>query len=1181
VIGVSTADQVLERFQTFVRESSEQLQGVTATWGERHRLAVEGPPRPDRGADACDPGELEAALHLSESKAGQVINSLATSMREARACVVLAPELYQPLALFGEVQSPQADDSAVQTSLLIELAELLPTLERVQVLLDRVATLAEHLMRQLAAIFDGVERRKDTFARTLRKSSFRPVLDMLGKLLRVPVIVDGLMLENTQFRQAYKSYSWVVSKASARQERVGMLELPPESAAALVEWLQTMEPLALGDTFKLTLNRISEGLQGAGIDLSGSAFRDQLVAYFRTRMEESEASGSAAMDQLELPEECLVPWVCTFVLYGTVWKLGRNDARLVADVLKMHKKTLVVVLYGRVAWCVGEFLRTYLPQLVNGNPTVLKELDGMGDRRRKQAARLDEGALIKEIQDCRVAASGWLAGFSVTLRTLGGGDTGQVLKVAHSTLFSGLTLALRIRACLEEYIVLHLRESVPMPRSCLHYVSLGFQLAKVVEATLNEPHWLELAALLQRHLALEVHKALESSRAKLVRRPTDNDFNSAIDIALGALYRVVDGAQDQLADWCFDVGALALCCTGQESLISSGSGGYWRVLKLSSNWWHEISRLCDTSWCYWVRELLPELLTTAMAQPRRTTGLPRLCRAFAAPLDSLMPTGSRLRSAYLQEMRNAINNCMIEPSCQKIEQDLRLHVHAVMEKKPELVPVAPDPCIIALLRLRPLCLAPSAIIDLKDQIERRLSSTFYNLTALSPHLAEAYMRMRSLAQDRYGLDIVDGRLPAGSLDHGLDVIEIMRNINVFAAQFGYSLHQQLFAQAANQGTRKVRMITIEHLAGSIRTHGIGVINTTVNYAYGFIKRKLEVVVEFLSDESVKSRLMADARWVEERHQTGARQGGALYTWNRALETAAVLRRLGTAGDGVPFLDKLRQVVTQIGNALGYVRAVRSAGMRTASNSLPYAQKAMARHRDLKLETSEDAGPEAAGPFARAAQGVELPPTVSEAVQVADEAVISVTQCFEESTDYLHLLAETFSEALAPMRENSGVATLFHLLLPTLTLSFIDALLVGQEALAKRAITAATSLRSNALSFDDGFAVGVACVLRIFGFEREFHALHWFEAVVGDEKNPMSALPVGGGAPVAEMTSGGQPTATRVQMLKREMKVLAQTLEAASSLFGAPKREAAPVAQGDEDDEDDGNDESGDQQKGEE
>ena len=75
---------------------------------------------------------------------------------------------------------------------------------------------------------------------------------------------------------------------------------------------------------------------------------------------------------------------------------------------------------------------------------------------------------------------------------------------------------------------------------------------------------------------------------------------------------------------------------------------------------------------------------------------------------------------------------------------------------------------------------------------------------------------------------------------------------------------------------------------------------------------------------------------------------------------------------------------------------------------------------------------------------------------------------------------------------------------------------------------------------------------------------------------MSALPVGGGAPVAEKISGAQPAATRVQMLKREMKVLAQTLEAASSLFGAPKREAAPVAQGDEDDEDEGNDESGDQ-----
>ena len=119
--------------------------------------------------------------------------------------------------LSGEVQSPEADESAVWDESLDRAGELLPTLERVQVLLDRVATLAQHLMRQLAAFFDGVERRKDTFARTLRKSSFRPVFDMLRKLLRVPVIEDGLMLENTQFRQAYKSYSWVVSKASARQ----------------------------------------------------------------------------------------------------------------------------------------------------------------------------------------------------------------------------------------------------------------------------------------------------------------------------------------------------------------------------------------------------------------------------------------------------------------------------------------------------------------------------------------------------------------------------------------------------------------------------------------------------------------------------------------------------------------------------------------------------------------------------------------------------------------------------------------------------------------------------------------------------------------------------------------------------------------------------------------------------
>merc|ERR1719482_2102618 len=84
---------------------------------------------------------------------------------------------------------------------------------------------------------------------------------------------------------------------------------------------------------------------------------------------------------------------------------------------------------------------------------------------------------------------------------------------------------------------------------------------------------------------------------------------------------------------------------------------------------------------------------------------------------------------------------------------------------------------MTLLSLRPLYLAPAMLMDIKDQIEQQLSKTFYDLTALAPHDAEHYSRMRALARDRYGLNLLESHLPPGSLDHGLDVIDIMRSIH--------------------------------------------------------------------------------------------------------------------------------------------------------------------------------------------------------------------------------------------------------------------------------------------------------------------------------------------------------------------------------------------------------------------
>ncbi len=58
----------------------------------------------------------------------------------------------------------------------------------------------------------------------------------------------------------------------------------------------------------------------------------------------------------------------------------------------------------------------------------------------------------------------------------------------------------------------------------------------------------------------------------------------------------------------------------------------------------------------------------------------------------------------------------------------------------------------------------------------------------------------------------------------------MRNIHVFTARYHYNLNAQFFVESDTE-TRHLNSISIQHIANSIRTHGIGIMNTTINFIY--------------------------------------------------------------------------------------------------------------------------------------------------------------------------------------------------------------------------------------------------------------------------------------------------------------------------------------------------------------
>ena len=80
-----------------------------------------------------------------------------------------------------------------------------------------------------------------------------------------------------------------------------------------------------------------------------------------------------------------------------------------------------------------------------------------------------------------------------------------------------------------------------------------------------------------------------------------------------------------------------------------------------------------------------------------------------------------------------------------------------------------------------------------------------------------------------------------------------------------------------------------------------------------------------------------------------------------------------------------------------------------------------------------------------------------------------------------------NEGFADDKENLAPLKNFHMLVPALTTAFIEHTVIGRAKLKQNDI-------QNAFISDDGFAMGVAFLLRILRIHDEFNSLNWFDSI---------------------------------------------------------------------------------------
>lgn len=105
----------------------------------------------------------------------------------------------------------------------------------------------------------------------------------------------------------------------------------------------------------------------------------------------------------------------------------------------------------------------------------------------------------------------------------------------------------------------------------------------------------------------------------------------------------------------------------------------------------------------------------------------------------------------------------------------------------------------------------------------------------------------------------------------------------------------------------------------------------MNFTYQFLHKKLYIFSQYLYNENIQSRLMKELKSFREMNAEKAEEE-QIYSFERASIFIKSIRHMGLSKNGRSSLDLFQELITHIGNAMGYVRMMRSGGIHCCANA---------------------------------------------------------------------------------------------------------------------------------------------------------------------------------------------------------------------------------------------------------
>ncbi|XP_056000960.1 WASH complex subunit 4-like isoform X5 [Ostrea edulis] len=1025
-------------------------------------------------------------------------------------------KFFNALIFYGE---GEPEKGLAEGDAQVQIGRIMPLIQELSCFVNRTNEVVKNVVQQFACLFSVV--RNGPKLLDVSDVHFQVVYEHLGDLLGVLITLDEIIENQATLRDHWTLYKRMLKSVHHDPGKFG---IAPEKIRPFEKLIMKLEGQLLDG--RIFQDCVEQPFDTPSVFVSKNPnLAEEFAVSIRDYLMELEARIG---ESNEMDQRFKFVGLCgLYILHFQIFRV--IDKKVFKSVWDVHKKIPAVHLIGNIVWFPTQFLLSKMPQL-----------DKLLDRKAKEAVTSTRSSWLsqrqqqltksRDVQNFHTAVMAWMVEMESSMS-----KSNSLMEDLNSrcVLFiQGVLHAYNISHLVRTTMNLHVAMSKPMTKSCLLCLCRLIELLKAIEHTFHKRTMLiaETVNHIVQHLSVICLNSIGVAKKRITsdKRYSERrlDVLSALVLAETALNGPGTKERCLIAQLALALGTKMKTFKDDELQHLMAT---MKKMEVICDLREKVKQACDCTFFYWHRVILPNYL---MDMCENVTDTHRIHYMFGALRDCVprmtvvkhKSSPRELLDAYDREIYGYLKEHLLDPLCQSIETDLRLQIHTHLQlddRNPFKVGMKD---LSHLLKVRPIRLF-DRFINIKGYVEHYLNKTFYNLTTVALHDWKTYGEMKNMAQQKYALNLLESYLPSQTLEQGLDVLEIMRNIHVFVSRYMYNLNNQIFVERSSNN-KHLNTINIRHIANSIRTHGTGIMNTTVNFTYQFLRKKFYVFSQFLYDEHIKSKLIKDWKFFRENHM----QTDQKYPVERADKFNKNIKNLGLTPDGESYLDQFRTLISQIGNAMGYIRMIRSGGLHCCSNAIRFIP-------DIEDIMS----------FEELCKEESLSTECQTAAKNLDNVVGNLARNFAEGTEYFKMLVDVF----APEFRNPKNMHLrnFFVILPPLTVNYIEHSISCKEKMSRRN-------KVGAAFTDDGFSMGVAYILKLLDQYHEFDSLHWFQSVKDKyraEKEKQRQLLANRGDEKSQQTI--TLTVKRLDQYQQEYDLLNYSLRSARIFFRADKTAA--------------------------